>query len=110
MRCIWKLGSCQIRDIIDILPDAPPYTTVASIANNLKRKGYLQVSKRKNFYEYLPSIPENDYKQESVNGIVENFFHHSYKEMVSFFAQEQKISPEELKEILQLIDNSDHES
>ncbi len=110
MRCIWKLGTCQIRDILDALPEAQPYTTIASVANNLKRKGYLQVSRRKNSYEYVPLIPESDYKQEFVNSVVGHFFHNSYKEMVSFFAREQKISAAELQDILRLINDGDDES
>ncbi len=109
MRCFWKLGPGQIRDIIGLQTDPQPYTTVASIANNLRRKGYLMVTKRGNSYEYAPLIPESAYKREFVGGVVDSYFHNSYKEMVSFFAKEQKISVDELKEIIQLIDKGTSE-
>ncbi|MFW9598713.1 MAG: BlaI/MecI/CopY family transcriptional regulator, partial [Paludibacter sp.] len=41
-----------------------------------------------------------------------NFFGKSYKELVSFFVEEQKISPKDLQEIIDLIEmkkNSTHE-
>lgn len=37
---VWSLKSCTIKDVLQKLEDPkPPYTTVASIMNNLKRKG-----------------------------------------------------------------------
>ena len=39
---VWNLKTCTIKDVLQKLEDPkPPYTTVASIMNNLKRKGYV---------------------------------------------------------------------
>ena len=38
-----------------------------------------------------------------MSGFVRNYFANSYKQMVSFFAQEQKISAEDLKDIMEMI-------
>lgn len=39
-----------------------------------------------------------------MGGVVQNYFANSYKEMVSFFAKEQKISADDLKDIINLIE------
>ena len=39
-----------------------------------------------------------------MSGFVRNYFENSYKEMVSFFAKEQKISTNDLKEIINMIE------
>jgi predicted transcriptional regulator len=39
-----------------------------------------------------------------MNTAIETFFNNSYKSMVSFFAEEEKISAEELREILDIIE------
>ena len=36
--------------------------------------------------------------------VIDNYFNSSYKNVVSFFAKEEKISVEELKEIIDLIE------
>lgn len=42
MLYIWSMGNCFVKDIVAKFPEPrPPYTTVASIVNNLKRKGYV---------------------------------------------------------------------
>ena len=36
-----------------------------------------------------------------------DYFRNSFRDMVSFFAQEEKISPDELKDIIDEIENGD---
>lgn len=38
-----------------------------------------------------------------MNGVVENYFENSYKEMVSFFAKDQKLSEKDLEDIIRMI-------
>lgn len=105
MRLIWQKGSCFVKDILALYPDPkPPYTTLASIVKNLERKQYVKAKRYGNTYEYSPLIEESDYKRSFMGRIVNNYFANSYKEMVSFFAKEQKISTDDLKEIIDLIE------
>ena len=110
MRHIWQLKECHVKDIVEQLPaPKPPYTTVASIVNNLKRKQYLRATRAGNSYLYTPLINESDYKRAFMKGFVHNYFKNSYKEMVSFFAQEQKISASELTDIIDMIEQGKEE-
>lgn len=105
MLYIWELGTCFVKDIVLKFPEPlPPYTTVASIVKNLERKKYLQSTRYGNTYQYSPAIQEYEYKQTFMSGVVRNYFENSYKEMVTFFAREQKISANELKEIIDIIE------
>ena len=90
MRWIWQIE--------------PPYTTLASIVKNLERKKYVKAKRYGNTYEYRPLIPQEEYKRTFMGSVVNNYFENSYKEMVSFFAKEQKISTDELKEIIDMIE------
>ena len=105
MRCVWQLGRCNIKAIVDQLPSpTPPYTTVASVVGNLKRKGYVAAQRKGNGFEYMPAVKEKDYKRHFVSGFVRDYFKNSFRETVSFFAQEEKISPDELKGIIDEIE------
>jgi predicted transcriptional regulator len=102
---IWEIGPCYVKDIVTKFPEPyPPYTTIASIVKNLERKGYLSSKRYGNTYEYTPLIKETEYKKTFMSGVVRNYFENSYKEMVSFFAREHKISADELKEIINQIE------
>jgi len=105
MLYIWELGSCFVKEIVAKYPQpAPPYTTVASIVKNLERKQYIHPKRIGNTYHYTPLINESEYKRTFMSGFVRNYFENSYKEMVSFFAKEQKISASDLKDIIDMIE------
>ena len=110
MLYIWNLEECFVKDIVSQFPEPqPPYTTVASIVNNLKRKNYVEAKRYGNTYMYKPLIKQSEYKRTFMGGVVRNYFANSYKEMVSFFAKEQKLSTDDLKEIINLIEKGKEE-
>lgn len=105
MLIIFSLKKGFIKDFIQQMDEPrPPYTTVASIAKNLERKGFVRAKRYGNTYEYSPVMEQNEFKSRFMSGVVRNYFENSYKEMVSFFAENQKISKEELEEIIKLIE------
>jgi predicted transcriptional regulator len=53
---------------------------------------------------YTPAIKQSEYKRNFISNVVRNYFANSYKEMVSFFTKEEKLSAEDLKEIIELIE------
>lgn len=106
MLVIWQKGPGIIKEFLEMYSHPkPPYTTLASIVKNLHRKGYLDSKMYGNTYFYSPRITEEEYKNKYISGLVDNFFGNSYHKMVSFFAEKQKISTEELKEIIRMIED-----
>lgn len=105
MLAIWKTGEGSVKSFMEAMaPPVPPYTTVASTIKNLEKKGYLHSRLVGNAYLYAPAISEEAYKQKFMGGVVKDYFENSYKELVSFFAQKNKISADELREIIGLIE------
>lgn len=108
MQVIWNSGGGIIKEFLDLLGDPRlPYTTLASTVKNLEKKGFIRGQKHGNTINYLPVIDENEYKRKFMNDFVSDYFSNSYKELVSFFASQQKISAEELKEIIRMIEKGD---
>ncbi|WP_439881384.1 BlaI/MecI/CopY family transcriptional regulator [Pontibacter sp. MBLB2868] len=106
MQVIWETDGGFIKEFLEKFPEPkPPYTTLASTVKNLEKKGFLKSEKLGNTYRYLPQIKAEDYKKRFMNGFVGDYFKNSYKELVAFFAKDQKISAEELKEIINMIEN-----
>ena len=106
LRVLWPLPTGGfVKDVLDGLPDPrPPYTTLASTLRNLERKGYVRAEKLGNSYRFVPLITADDYQRRSLGTLVKQHFQNSYKELVSFFAQEEKISAADLQEIIDLIE------
>ena len=106
MLYIWEHGKGFIKDYRNMYPDPqPPYTTLASIIKKLESKGYLSSKMYGNTYEYRPKIKQKEYKKQFMSEVVDNYFQSSYKELVTFFAQNEKLSEKDLEEIIQMIKN-----
>jgi BlaI family transcriptional regulator, penicillinase repressor len=110
MLVIWDTKGGFIKEFLEKLPEPkPPYTTLASTVKNLEKKGFVKSEKMGNSYRYLPQLNEEDYKKKFMKGFVGDYFKNSYKELVAFFAKEKQISAEELKEIIDMIENKKSE-
>lgn len=108
MLYFWRIGPSFIREILNAMPEPkPPYTSVASVVRNLEKKHYLIPFKLGNSIQYHPQVKESDYKRSFLNGVVSNYFTGSYKEMVSFFIRDRKISKKELEELMNIIENEE---
>lgn len=108
MQIIWQTGPGFIKDYLERYPEPrPPYTTLASIVKKLEQKGFVQGKKFGTIIAYTPLVSEQAYKKKFMSGFVRDYFENSYKELVSFFAKENKISPRELQEIISMIEKKD---
>lgn len=104
---VWKLQQCAIKDVLTKMKKPkPPYTTVASTFDNLMKKEYVTMRRFGNVKVFKPNVTESEYKQHFLTGLVKSYFNNSYKELVSFFAKEEKITQKELSEIIQLIEKN----
>lgn len=106
LQAVWQFGAGFIKDFMEVMAaPKPPYTTLASTIKNLEKKGFLKSEKFANAYRYSAKVKEAEYKKRFMNGFVNDYFQNSYKELVAFFAKDKKITAEELKEIINLIEN-----
>jgi BlaI family transcriptional regulator, penicillinase repressor len=104
MMAVWQAGEGNVKAFLEMIDPPPPYTTLASTIKNLEKKGYLQSRMLGNSYLYKPAISQDEYKKKFMGGVVKNYFENSYKELVNFFVEQKKLSPKELKEIINMIE------
>ncbi len=108
MMILWKLKKAFVKEIqAEITEDQPHYNTLSTIVRNLEEKGYVGHNAFGNTHQYFPVVAIEDYRKGFMKTAIDNYFNSSYKSMVSFFAKEEKISAEELREILSMIENKD---
>ena len=106
MQVLWQLEKAFVREIIDELPEPKPhYNTVSTIVRILEEKGFISHKSFGNTHQYFPAISKEDYQKSAVGDVLKNYFDDSYSKMVAYFAKEEKISEDELNEILQMIKN-----
>jgi predicted transcriptional regulator len=109
MLAIWRTGSGAVRNFLENHSEpVPHYNTLVSTIKNLERKSYVSHRVIGNVNEYFPIVEEHEYKKQFVTDIVQNHFSNSYKELVTFFAEEKQISAKDLREIIDMIEKREN--
>jgi len=105
MQALWNVEKAFVKELIAALPEGNHYNTVSTIIRNLEEKGYVSHQAFGKTHQYFPIVSKEVYSKQFMNLATKRYFNNSYKNMVSFFAKEEKISADELREILEIIEN-----
>jgi BlaI family transcriptional regulator, penicillinase repressor len=108
MKILWKARKGFIKELIDLHPDPKPlYTTFASVIRCLEEKGFINHKAYGKNYQYYPVITKEEYRKSYMKGVVSDYFGSSYKNVVSFFINEKKISKEDLEAMIKIIEKGE---
>jgi BlaI family transcriptional regulator, penicillinase repressor len=100
MQILWDLKKGFVNDILDGFPDPKPaYNTVSTIVRILEKKGFVSYKAYGKSHEYFPLVSKKEYTKKFLNGFLSNYFSNSYKQLVSFFSNENNLTVGELEEI-----------
>jgi predicted transcriptional regulator len=110
MQVLWKLKKAFVKEVVAELPKPKPhYNTVSTVIRKMEDKGFINHEAFGNTHRYYPAISKDAYRKGYFSHAINNYFENSYKNVVSFFANEEKISVEELQEIIKIIENKNKE-
>jgi len=105
MKILWKARKGFIKELIELHPEPKPlYTTFSSVIRGLEEKGYVNHKAYGKNFEYYPVLTKEEYKKTFMKDVVKDYFGSSYKNVVSFFVNEKKLSAEDLKNLIQIIE------
>ncbi|MGX1929598.1 BlaI/MecI/CopY family transcriptional regulator [Flagellimonas sp. 2504JD4-2] len=105
MKILWSLKKAFVKEVLkEMKGDKPHYNTLSTIIRNLQEKKYVGHEAFGNTHRYYPLVTKEAYRKKFINSTIADYYDNSYKSLVSFFAKEEKISVEELKEIIYLIE------
>lgn len=108
MQVLWKLKKAFVKEVVTELPKPKPhYNTVSTVIRKMEEKGFVNHEAFGNTHRYFPAISIEDYRKGYFSNAINNYFENSYKNVVSFFANEEKISVDELKEIINIIESKE---
>lgn len=105
MQIIWKLKKALVKDIINEMHEPrPAYNTVSTIVRILETKGFVNHKAFGKTHEYFPLISKEDYSHFSLNNFVAGYFNGSFKNLVSFFTNESKMSVQEIDQLMKQLE------
>ena len=109
MQILWKLKKAYVKEVIAEIPKPKPhYNTVSTVIRKMEDKGFIDHEAFGNTHRYYPKISKEEYRKRYFSNAIDNYFENSYKNVVSFFAKEEKISADELREIISIIESKNN--
>lgn len=113
MNLLWdQPQGMAINDIVSLYPEPKPArTTVATFLKILEAKGYVEhrrIDGTGRTFVYSPMLTRERYVTCVLRDVKDTIFGSSVKKMLSFFVQNEEISDDELREIINMI-NDDNE-
>jgi BlaI family transcriptional regulator, penicillinase repressor len=101
MQILWKLGRGFLKDISQAAADPKPHpNTTATMLKILVDKGFVEyeVQGRNNLYR--PRISKLEYGKKTAQQLLKGYFDGSASKLVSQFVSDNKLTLDELEELL----------
>lgn len=110
MELFWDKGALFVKEIIDFLGEPKPhYNTISTIVRLLEDKGFVGHEQFGNTHRYHAIISREEFSRNTIKNMVGKYFNQSYASVVSMFVQEEKISLEEIQELIRQAENAKKE-
>ncbi len=105
MQFFWTKGALFVRELVDLYPEPKPhFNTLSTMVRTLESKGYVGHKAYGSTYQYYPLVSKEDFKKSTLKSVISKYFANSYMQAVSALVEEEKISIEELKQLISQIE------
>lgn len=105
MRLLWEHGPILISKLVELYPEPKPhFNTVSTVMRRLEGKGIVAHNDVGGSFQYYAVARKEDFRSRSLGNFIKNYFGGSYYGAVSALVAEDKISADELKELLELVE------
>ncbi|MDE6409920.1 MAG: BlaI/MecI/CopY family transcriptional regulator [Muribaculaceae bacterium] len=111
MNMLWDRGPMFVREMVEEYPEPKPhFNTVATTVRILEGKGYVGHEVLGNSHRFYAAVEKSHFRDNSLATLIRNYFGNSYKSVVSALAEEEKITVDELREIIEFIESKNKEN
>ena len=108
MNYFWDKGPLFVRELREFYPEPRPhFSTLSTQVRTLQDEGFIGHKSYGPTYQYYAKVTREEYKRGSLTGLIDKYFNNSYVNAVSALVKEEKISVQELKELIELIEKGE---
>lgn len=112
MKVIWKYAPINTRQVVEKLAPVSNWSpkTIQTMLLRLVKKGALAHKKEGRIFVYTPLIPRDEYRSRASKHFLDRFYDGALGSMVLNFIKEDQFSPDEIRELRDLLDGKDQEN
>lgn len=106
MNMLWDNGPMFVREMLEHYPEPRPhFNTVSTLVRILEGKGYVSHEVVGNSHRFFATVDKTAFQERGIADVIKNYFNNSYKMAVSALVEDEKLSVDDLREIIQYIEN-----
>lgn len=106
LEMLWQHGPLFVREMVEHCPEPKlHFNTIATTVRVLEEKGYVGHEVVGGSHRFFAIAREKDFRDRTLANVIRDYFDNSYRNVVSALVEEEKISADELKEILAIIES-----
>jgi predicted transcriptional regulator len=107
MNFFWEKGPMFVKELKELYSEKKlHYNTLSTIVRGLEEKGFIDHEQFGNTHRYFAATSKDDYRKGTLGNVVNKYFNNSYKNVVSLFVEDQNLSLDELRKLIDEIENS----
>lgn len=105
MQMLWDHGPQRVRELVERYPDPRPhFNTVSTVIRGLEDKGFVGHEQEAGGFRYHALKDKSEFRERSLINLVKGYFNNSYLGAVSALVEEEKVTLDELKELISMIE------
>ena len=105
MDLLWDNGPLTVSEMLSLYAEPKPhFNTVSTMVRSLEKKGFTTHKPEGLSYRYAATMNREQYGQRYLGGVVRDYLDNSYKKVVSQFVENERLSVDDLKEIIDMIE------
>lgn len=106
MNRFWEKGPLFVKELQEFYPDPKPhFNTLSTQVRTLESNGYLKHNSFSGSYQYYPALSREEYSEMSLDNLIGKCFNNSYLNAVSSLVRDDKITIDELRELIEQIES-----
>ena len=108
MNIFWEKGPQFVKEMLGLYPDPKPhFNTLSTVVRTLEEKGFVAHKSVGTSYQYYAVISAEQYHKKTLSNVIGRYFSGSYVNVVSALVKEERISIDELKQLIDEVEKGD---
>lgn len=107
MTIFWERGPLFVKEIVELYPEPKPHVnTISTFVRLLEQKGYVSHTSYGSTYQYYAVISKEDYSRNTLKSVISKYFDNSLKGVVSALFKDEKLTDDEIRELINQVKES----
>lgn len=108
MNLLWHNGPLSVRQMLELLPEPRPHqNSVSTIVRILEQKGHVGHTSESGVFRYHAVTEMDNVRHLRLSEVIKNYFSSSYMNVVSSLVKEEKISVDELRDLIDMVERGE---